>query len=1314
MSFFSHANTDWKQRCVLVAALCLLGAWGGLRWALQDQDTTKPDAAGDSEAELVPEPAPADGESRWSDAAGMARRPLRGRIAGRLGVRTVEAVQAHALGEGREGARFLVRTGGKFPWVVWEQEFRADGSSDLLREVAYVADHVLVKAAEGEPEVDFRTKMRNLGLSVRDRMGALDVYRVAITGSPRLGAVEEAVALLRGASLVAEPDYLVFTAEEIGATRVVEPRGADGRLWDPVANEWAEALGRGRGIGGYSSQALREMEAKILDENPEGSRLLTFEILDGTTAEFRPEMRVQNFVVRAASDEGTVYVENSTSPLTPNNGSAHLRVISSLGGVEFRHQDGLPFDAHRVDLAEYSTVLHGSHSIHFQGEREDGSIVEQTFVTDGVIDGDGPLEDFETFDFDPAFHDLVDLVTTDPPFVLDNLLVTLKGQETPPVPPPVAPVIYRVDWNNAPHRVGALSAVNGRYAPSTLSSGFPTVRESMGALMDQPLELIAGEFPFTSGQIQFYTVDTSRHYVLEFDFCKIEDEEFRVNIQGEPTGVMNFRFMDVIHMFYSGGDTGSSFGTHAYDPFVVNHVRIEIDLNDLNLAMALNGTELFSGPIQPIFSEIHSIGLSLREENANGGTAVDNVVISAFGGAPFSDEPHLNLVPVTKLHFPDTVHGASARRTLRIYNSGTRDLTIFDLSENSGDFEVGELATSTIIPGGRLDVEITFRPTRTGDIEGELTLLSNDPDDGERTLFLEGRGFGTPVVALDPNDLDVTMLSGVLGEETFRIENLGTDTLSWRLVEQEEDPVIPPLVTPNDSEYGYQWNLLAGNMAGMEAARAWNYSTGGAQVAVAVIDSGLQLDHPELSANLLRNAAEVPGNGIDDDGNGYPDDVVGWDFFDSDAVPDDSNGHGTHVAGTIGASSDNGGGIAGVVWDSPILPIRFLNENGAGYTSDAILAVDYARARGVRIINASWGGGGDSELLEASIETFCRINNGLFVAAAGNDATSNDDIPQFPAYYNVDRLVAVAASDRSDELADFSNWGAESVDLAAPGVEILSTFTNGRYAFASGTSMAAPHVSGTLAMLMDRNPNLSADDLKGFLLDWVDLSPGLNGRVLSDGRANAYRSITRIPDSWIRPAPSQGEVPPGGFQTVVLALDCTQLIEGRYEASLYFQTNDPDQSNISLPVTLNVVAPNELNTWSAETFAESNMLFNAASDGLWSDAADPDQDGVPNLIEYVLARSPLSAESVAPLALSVDSSDQVELTFRTRALSGGAEHVIVWTDNLASGVWRTDGVSAEPIEENEETGTILWRVTFDPGGALPQQVFFRLQAARGN
>ncbi len=306
--------------------------------------------------------------------------------------------------------------------------------------------------------------------------------------------------------------------------------------------------------------------------------------------------------------------------------------------------------------------------------------------------------------------------------------------------------------------------------------------------------------------------------------------------------------------------------------------------------------------------------------------------------------------------------------------------------------------------------------------------------------------------------------------------------------------------TPNDPSYASQWALENGADADIDASQAWNYGTS-SNVVVAVIDTGVDYNHVDLVSNIWTNSREVAGNGIDDDRNGYVDDLRGWNFVANNNNPMDDNGHGTHVAGTIGAVGNNGIGVSGIAWSAKIMALKFMDASGSGDLSDAVAAIDYARVNGAKIINASWGSGDFSSVLQSAISRFQSVG-GIFVAAAGNESANNAQVASYPANYALSNVISVAASSSNDTLASFSNYGT-NVDIAAPGVSILSTVPGNRYDRYSGTSMATPHVAGAFALLWGQNPNLTATQLMSLVTTNTD--PVLKDRTIH-GRLNVGKA----------------------------------------------------------------------------------------------------------------------------------------------------------------------------------------------------------------
>ena len=330
----------------------------------------------------------------------------------------------------------------------------------------------------------------------------------------------------------------------------------------------------------------------------------------------------------------------------------------------------------------------------------------------------------------------------------------------------------------------------------------------------------------------------------------------------------------------------------------------------------------------------------------------------------------------------------------------------------------------------------------------------------------------------------------------------------------EADAIVEADATPTDPRYGELWGM---SKIGMPLA--WDQHTGSTQVVVGVVDTGVARTHEDLAAQMWQNPDEVAGNGIDDDANGTVDDINGRDCHNNDGNPADDNDHGTHVAGTIGAAANNSVGVAGVSWNVRIMSLKFLSSSGSGYTSNAIECIDYAIGEGADILNNSWGGGSFSQALMDAVGR-SRTAGQLFVAAAGNSSRNNDSYAHYPSSYAVDNVVAVAATTSTDSLASFSNYGATSVDIAAPGSSILSTLRSG-YGLKSGTSMATPHVAGAAALLLAQDSDRSYSDLKNRLYDTATKVSGLTGKVATGARLNVGAALTpEVADPPIEPTPT--------------------------------------------------------------------------------------------------------------------------------------------------------------------------------------------------
>lgn len=413
----------------------------------------------------------------------------------------------------------------------------------------------------------------------------------------------------------------------------------------------------------------------------------------------------------------------------------------------------------------------------------------------------------------------------------------------------------------------------------------------------------------------------------------------------------------------------------------------------------------------------------------------------------------------------------------------------------------------------------------------------------EQISAIQGRvaGTGLDLAVADHLGSDgLVLLQAPGGPDYDALHQLLSAVPGYDFVEPNFVQIDPPgqpsdePVFPGDPLFNRLWGLhntgqAVGGEAGVpdadiDAPEAWDITTGGygfgngRKVVVAVIDTGVDYNHPDLAANMWRNKEELIGAaGVDDDGNGFVDDVYGYDFIGAgDPDPMDDNNHGTHVSGTIGGVGNNGLGVSGVNWGVEIMALKFLNSSGRGFYSDAIEAFNYVtmmRDRGVnvRVTNNSWSGDAFSAALRNAIAAGGEAGI-LCVASAGNESRDADLLPRYPAAFDLPNIISVAITTNRDAKGPASNWGAKSVDLGAPGRNILSTIRGGGYALMSGTSMSAPHVAGVAALGWGLRPGASYQEIRDAVFDGVDRIPSMQGATptVTGGRLNAFNTLWHL------------------------------------------------------------------------------------------------------------------------------------------------------------------------------------------------------------
>lgn len=391
---------------------------------------------------------------------------------------------------------------------------------------------------------------------------------------------------------------------------------------------------------------------------------------------------------------------------------------------------------------------------------------------------------------------------------------------------------------------------------------------------------------------------------------------------------------------------------------------------------------------------------------------------------------------------------------------------------------------------------------------------------GEFVVKLK-KGFNPPQL-LNDFEIKERLSDDILVVKTISEKTMSNGLLALQKISQfeivEPNYIFHMTRTPNDPQLAKTWGLqnigqtdskgrkgLPGVDVG--ADKAWDITIGNRDIVVAVIDTGIDFSSPDLKENAWVNDAELHGQvGVDDDGNGYVDDINGYDFLNNTGKIIDDHGHGTHIAGVIGARGDDGMGIAGINWNVRIMALKFLSANGGGDLASALKAIRYATRMKAQVTNNSWGGGDKSELLKQAIQEASDAGV-LFVAASGNSGENADVLPEFPAAFNLPNMISVAAINNRGQLSNFSNFGSNSVHIGAPGENIYSTLPNSEYDSWSGTSMAAPFVTGAVALLWGNEPQLTMKEVKERLMKTATPLASLRKRTIAGGMVDLFAAL---------------------------------------------------------------------------------------------------------------------------------------------------------------------------------------------------------------
>lgn len=693
------------------------------------------------------------------------------------------------------------------------------------------------------------------------------------------------------------------------------------------------------------------------------------------------------------------------------------------------------------------------------------------------------------------------------------------------------------------------------------------------------------------------------------------------------------------------------------------------------------------------------------------------------------------LVPLAEGVYPDAI--AFSNETTGITHWRAVEVTVFStpvinvsplefhVTNRIGESQIHELVISNALPGNAdlsvsLNARVTNRPPNG--LLGELDYFAAPPGhDFNRVApnaeFVPQQllvRFSSSVGVARRNQMLASLSARVAGAAIRLVPNLYLVNLAEGQRVEDALPAFnstpgvlyaePNYIVhieetiPDDARFAELWGMRNTGQSGgtpgadIGATRAWDFTTGNSEIVVAVTDTGIDYNHEDLAANMWVNTAEIPGNGIDDDGNGYVDDVYGVNTITKTGDPMDDQSHGTHCAGTIGAVGNNGVGVAGVTWNVRLMACKFLGADGKGSTANGILAVDYAVANGANVISASWGGGGYSQALKDSIEAAGR-NGILFCAAAGNDGNDIDSEPSYPASYDSPSQITVLNTDRNDYRAGTSSYGLNSVDIGAPGSSILSVKMGGGYSVKSGTSMATPHVAGAAALLLSINPMLAPEEIKTILMSTAD--PTLPGVCASGGRLNLAAAVAQMDSPWISFAPAMASnIAPDSATNILVEFSAGELPPGIYSAEIAVRSNDRTNPVVRFPASMTILA-DSLAVTPTNVFASSGLsggpfvprvtiytIRNTSSSALtWSASASTPWLEAPLGGELAAGAETQVVVAIAPSASALTSGVYIGSTVFSNVTTGATRTRTARLTVGGTAVWINE-VNYDPTDEN--------------------------------
>ena len=870
----------------------------------------------------------------------------------------------------------------------------------------------------------------------------------------------------------------------------------------------------------------------------------------------------------------SAYIQNASvsSPgAYPDNGTHYIR-----NPRKFYHAEGLTFDTISADIAKYSALFADPLTVIFQGTKPGGTVV----IHKSHVGFKSPVPEFETVILPPTFTNLKELRVSAASYYpgghtfgchVDNLEVVVRGEETPPdTRPVVAPLIYDIDWNYWPHLVGESPAVGGPRAPSYATG---QLLDSFGPMTDRPFQ----------GAWKTYLSRGADRYIAEMDLYLEKPTANRTHFfvgKGFPAQRIKFEGDGTLFLLQSQ-NTSSEILIGNFPIGEVFRFRVEVDMIQATWTILINGETIHSGAFLTSKGD--------PEEFYGGvmpGMVVDNLRVYAEDPAPPTSFSELT-IESESLDFGPVRIGDSLKRKLNIANTGTAPLQVSALSSDHPGFEVSD--GFLLQPGESRDVEITFRPSELHRQAGRITVFSDVSRSENRQVSVSGQGIPDSQVVPTESDYWFKLAQGETAQGVLSISNPRQAHLPWRIflrgggVAQGTEPArFSPRVPYGNVS---RWHLEAPEDigAGIDAIHAWNLIHESPELLIAILSTGIDLER--RSDTVWSNPGEIPENGVDDDGNGYADDVHGWNFAEENENLTDKIGYGDHLAGII-TSRVYTDYLAGITDQVNLLPVKIRNEAAVDSSQfgAAVAGLNYAIDQGADIIVFPWGAPHDANgSLSAALER-ARVAGILVVITAGDGGINVDHLSWKPVAFSHSNLLKITASNQDDKLTDGASFGKNTVHIAVPGTDIDArslapaddifgpgSFGLGNHTF-SGTEPAAGVAAGAAALLMTQNPTWSPAQIIDRFCSTADLSAGLYDKVTSGGRMNLARALgaERFPQWLSFSGDLDGTSEPFSTTEIPFSIDTSALMEGSYTVVIELANPRTPEHAVSIPVRLQI------------------------------------------------------------------------------------------------------------------------------------------------